>query len=190
VSTLVKSKTWQALLQHHSAVKDRHMRDWFETDPQRARRFSLSAAGWFLDYSKNRITDETLDLLLELARQAGVESLRDRMFAGDRINLTEDRAVLHTALRNFSGRPAPVDGRDVMPLVAAEHKRMRDFSEAVRGGVWRGYSGDKIADVVNIGIGGSDLGPHMVCDALQPYAQRELKMHFASNIAGYHLDRV
>lgn len=187
VSTLVESKAWQALLKHHSAVKDQHMRHWFESEPQRAQRFNLSAAGWYLDYSKNRITAETLDLLLELARQAGVESLRDRMLGGDRINHTEDRAVLHAALRNFSGKPVMVDGRDVMPAVTAERERMRDFSEAVRGGKWRGYGGRQITDVVNIGIGGSDLGPHMVCEALQPYAQRGLKAHFVSNVDGYHI---
>lgn len=165
------------------------MRHWFETDPQRAQRFNVSAAGWYLDYSKNRITTETLDLLLELARQAGVASLRDRMSGGGKINHTEDRAVLHTALRDFSGKPVTVDGHDVMPLVHAERKRIRDFSEAVRAGKWRGYDGRKIADVVNIGIGGSDLGPHMVCEALQPYAQPDLKMHFVSNIDGYHIHR-
>jgi glucose-6-phosphate isomerase len=188
VSDLIKSKAWQALLKHHAAVRELHMRRWFETDPQRAQRFNLSAAGWYLDYSKNRITTETLDLLLDLARQAGVESWRERMFAGDKINHTEDRAVLHIALRNFSGHKVTVDGRDVMPQVTAERKRIRDFSEAVRGGKWRGYSGQKITDVVNIGIGGSDLGPHMVCEALQPYAQPGLRVHFVSNIDGYHID--
>jgi glucose-6-phosphate isomerase len=188
VSILVKSKVWQALLKHHSDISDRHMRHWFETEPQRAQRFNLSAAGWYLDYSKNRVTAETFDLLLDLARQADVESWRERMFAGDKINHTEDRAVLHTALRNFSGRPAMVDGRDVMPSVTAERKRIRDFSEAVRSGKWRGYGGQKITDVVNIGIGGSDLGPHMICEALQPYAQPGLKTYFVSNIDGYHID--
>jgi glucose-6-phosphate isomerase len=187
VSDLLQSKAWQALLKHHSAVKDLHMRGWFESEPQRAQRFSLWAAGWFLDYSKNRITAETLDLLLELARQAGLENWRGRMFAGDKINHTEARAVLHTALRNFSGQKALVDGRDVMPQVTAERKRIRDFSEAVRSGKWRGYSGQKITDVVNIGIGGSDLGPHMVCAALEPYAQPGLKAHFVSNVDGYHI---
>lgn len=187
MSTLVKSKAWQALLKHHSTIKDQHMRRWFETDPQRAQRFNLSAAGWYLDYSKNRITAETLDLLLELARQAGVESWRERMFDGDKINHTEGRAVLHIALRNFSTRPITVEGNNVMPLVTAERKRIRDFSEAVRGGKWRGFSGQKMTDVVNIGIGGSDLGPHMICEALQPYAQQGLKLHFVSNVDGYHI---
>jgi glucose-6-phosphate isomerase len=190
VSELIKSKAWKALLKHHSSIKDGHMRQWFESDPQRAQRFNLSAAGWYLDYSKNRITAETLVLLLDLARQAELESWRERMFAGDKINHTESRAVFHAALRNFSGRPAVVDGHDVMPLITAERKRMRDFSEAVRGGKWRGYSGQQITDVVNIGIGGSDLGPHMVCEALQPYAQRGLRTHFVSNVDGYHIDRI
>jgi glucose-6-phosphate isomerase len=184
VSDLIKSKAWEALLKHHAAIKDQHMRHWFEHDPQRAQRFNLSAAGWYLDYSKNRINAETLELLLDLARQAGVESWRDRMFAGDKINHTEDRAVLHIALRDFSGQKVTVDGRDVMPQVAAERERIRNFSAAVRSGEWRGYSGQKITDVVNIGIGGSDLGPHMVCEALQPYAQQGLRVHFVSNIDG------
>ncbi|HEX5056293.1 MAG TPA: glucose-6-phosphate isomerase [Gammaproteobacteria bacterium] len=190
MSTLVNSKAWQALLKHYPSVKDQHMRQWFETDPRREQRFNVSAAGWYLDYSKNRITDETLELLLDLARQAGVESLRDRMFGGDKINHTEERAVLHTALRNFSGKPVMAGGQDVMPMVSAERRRLRDFSEAVRGGKWRGYGGQQITDIVNIGIGGSDLGPHMVCDALQPYAQRGLKTHFVSNVDGYHIHHI
>jgi glucose-6-phosphate isomerase len=141
------------------------------------------------DFSKNRINDETLPLLLQLAREAQLENWRDRMFAGEKINITENRAVLHTALRNRSNRPVLVDGVDVMPEVKAVLAQMRDFSEKVRSGAWLGYTGKRITDVVNIGIGGSDLGPVMVCDALKPYASADLAVHFVSNIDGAHLMR-
>ena len=140
-----------------------------------------------LDFSKNRITAETLPLLLDLAREADLEGWRERMFAGERINTTEDRAVLHVALRNRANRPILVDGADVMPAVNAVLARMRDFSERVRGGGWRGHSGETITDVVNIGIGGSDLGPLMVCEALKPYQSPDLRPHFVSNVDGAHL---
>ncbi|SFN17674.1 glucose-6-phosphate isomerase [Formivibrio citricus] len=160
------------------------MRDLFASDPLRFERFSLEAAGIFLDYSKNRITTETLPLLAQLAREAGVESLRERMFSGERINRTENRAVLHTALRNLDNTPVMVDGVDVMPQVNAVRQRMARFAESVRNGEWRGHTGQPITDVVNIGIGGSDLGPLMVCRALHRFAHPRLRMHFVSTVDG------
>jgi glucose-6-phosphate isomerase len=158
------------------------MRDLFARDPQRFERFSLELGSILLDYSKNRITEETMTLLLDLARQAGLAERIEAMFSGERINTTEGRAVLHVALRNRSNRPIRVDGRDVMPDVNRVLDKMRRFSEAVRSGGWRGYTGQAITDVVNIGIGGSDLGPKMVTTALQPYGHPNLQVHFVSNV--------
>ena len=160
------------------------MRDLFNEDPARAEKFSLQFDNLLLDYSKNRIVDETLELLVSLARETGVEQLRDRMFAGEAINLTEQRAVLHTALRNHSNTGVLVDGTDVMPAVNRVLMQMREFSDSVRNGEWHGYSGERIKDVVNIGIGGSDLGPLMVCEALKSYRHPELRLHFVSNVDG------
>jgi glucose-6-phosphate isomerase len=187
MSALTGSAAWRALARHAETMAGVHLRDLFARDPDRFARFSLRSDDLLLDYSKNRITEETLRLLLDLARQADVEGWRDRMFAGDRINTTEQRAVLHVALRNRSSRPMPVDGRDVMPAVNAVLARMADFSERVRGGAWRGHTGATITDVVNIGIGGSDLGPLMVCEALKPYQRPGLRPHFVSNVDGAHL---
>ncbi|MDP2057578.1 MAG: glucose-6-phosphate isomerase, partial [Thiobacillus sp.] len=164
-----------------------HMRDLFAADPARFERFSLQVGEVLLDYSKNRITDETMALLVRLAEEADVAGWRERMFGGDKINNTENRAVLHVALRNRSNRPVMVDGEDVMPKVNAVIERMGAFAEQVRGGEWRGYSGERITDVVNIGIGGSDLGPQMVVQALTPYRHPQLKAHFISNIDGAHV---
>ena len=175
--------TWRALEAHAAATRARHLRDLFAADPERFERFSLGLDDLLFDYSKHRIDTTTLQLLLDLARQADVAGLRDAMFAGDRINTTEGRAVLHVALRNRANRPIPVDGEDVMPEVNRVLAQMRRFSEAVRSGAWTGHSGKKIRDVVNIGIGGSDLGPKMVCTALTPYAD-ELEVHFVSNVDG------
>lgn len=172
---------------HQEQMAATHMRDLFAADPDRFERFSLNTGGLLLDYSKNRINDETMLLLLRLADEAGVESWRDRMFAGDKINHTENRAVLHVALRNRSNRPVIVDGEDVMPKVNAVIERMGVFAEQVRNGQWRGYTGERITDVVNIGIGGSDLGPQMVVQALKPYRHPRLKVHFISNIDGAHV---
>ena len=149
--------------------------------------FSLRLGDLLLDYSKHRITADTMELLFELARSMDVEGWRDRMFTGDKINATENRAVLHVALRNRSGRPILVDGSDVMPGIEAVLERMRLFSEQVRSGAWRGSTGETITDVVNIGIGGSDLGPVMVCEALKPYQRPDLRPHFVSNVDGAHL---
>ncbi len=162
------------------------MREMFERDPQRFERFSLECCGILLDYSKNRITEETVKLLLDLARQADLPAWINKMFQGEKINSTENRAVLHTALRNLSGQPIYVDGEDVMPGVLRALDHMREFTEAVRNGTWHGYTGKPITDVVNIGIGGSDLGPAMVTQALRPYSKK-LRTHFVSNIDGAHL---
>jgi glucose-6-phosphate isomerase len=163
------------------------MRDLFAADPERFERFSIRWEDMIVDYSKHRITQETLSLLLALARESDVTAWRDRMFAGEKINVTEGRAVLHVALRNRSGRPVTVDGTDVMPAVRSVLSHMRKFSDAVRSGAWRGCTGKKITDVVNIGIGGSDLGPVMVTEALKPYAARGLRSHFVSNVDGTHI---
>jgi glucose-6-phosphate isomerase len=164
-----------------------HLRELFAAEPDRFARFSLRAGDLLLDYSKNRVTEETIGLLLDLAREGELEAWRARMFAGDRINTTENRAVLHVALRNRTNRPIVVDGRDVMADVNAVLAKMREFSEQVRGGAWRGHTGEAVSDVVNIGIGGSDLGPLMVCEALRPYQRPDLRPHFVSNVDGADL---
>lgn len=185
--TLSDSPAWKALAQHQREIEHIHMRDLFAQDPERFERFSLRFESLLLDYSKNRITTETMRLLLDLATQADLSGWIVRMFDGEKINATENRAVLHIALRNRSNRPIRVDGQDVMPEVNAVLEHMRRFSQAVRSGMWHGYRGQRITDVVNIGIGGSDLGPVMVTEALKPYAQEGLHVHFVSNIDGTHM---
>lgn len=179
------------LQKHYELMKDKHMRDYFETDHKRFDKFSLKVTGAegdvLLDYSKNVIEEHTMQLLFKLARARGVEEMRDKMFSGEKINITEDRAVLHIALRNQSQKPICVDGSDVMPGVKKVKDHMRTFSEAVRSGEWKGYSGKSITDVVNVGIGGSDLGPYMVTEALKPYGKKDLHVHFVSNIDGTHM---
>ncbi len=189
-SPLINTPAWLALQDHFKRVKNTHMVDLFDEDPQRFDRYSIEFNDMLLDYSKNRITDETLKLLFDLAKQAGVEEWRDRMFSGDKINNTEGRAVLHTALRNRSGKPIFVDDENVMPQVEAELEKMRVFSRKVRSGQWIGYAGLPITNVVNIGIGGSDLGPNMVCRALAPYAHNNIRVHFVSNVDGAHIDHM
>ena len=189
-SPLINTPAWLALQDHYKRVNKLHMLDLFDQDPKRFERYSIQFNDMLLDYSKNRVTDETLKLLFDLARQANVEDWRDRMFSGEKINHTEGRAVLHTALRNRSGKPVYVDGVDVMPLVEAELDKMRVFSKKVRNKEWIGYSGKAITDVVNIGIGGSDLGPNLVCRALAPYAQKDIRVHFVSNVDGTHIDQM
>jgi glucose-6-phosphate isomerase len=184
---VTQSQTWKALEQHKLQIEPLAMRDLFAREPDRFRRFSLRQGDLLLDFSKNRISDETLRLLRRLAREAGVEAMRDRMFAGEPINLTEHRAVLHVALRNRANRPIRVDGQDVMPDVNAALQHMQVFSEAVRDGAWTGYTGKPIRDIVNIGIGGSDLGPVMVTEALRPYRRADLDLHFVSNVDGSHI---
>jgi glucose-6-phosphate isomerase len=187
MARLKETPAWRALKEHHAAIAGLHMRDLFAHDPERFGRFSLQVDDLLLDYSKNRITEETMALLVALARQRDVEGWRERMFRGEKINVTENRAVLHTALRNRSGRPVVVDGKDVMPEILAVLEQMRIFSAAVRDGSWRGFSGKPITDVVNIGIGGSDLGPVMVTEALRAYQSDHLRLHFVSNVDGTHL---
>ena len=189
MTTLTQFPTWQKLCAHQKVVAPLHMRDLFAADPKRFEKFSLKFDDLLFDYSKHRMTDETLPLLLQMAREANIENWRDKMFAGEKINITENRAVLHTALRNRSNAPVYVDGKDVMPDVNAVLAQMREFSQKVRSGNWLGFTGKRITDIVNIGIGGSDLGSVMVCDALKPYASPNLNIHFVSNIDGAHLMR-
>ncbi len=183
MSKLKETSAWQALEAHYDTVKDLQMRNLFAEDPGRFDRFSLRSNDLLLDFSKNRITDETLGLLLDLARECEVQDWARRMFGGEKINFTEQRAVLHTALRNRSNTPVYVDGENVMPVVNAVLEHMREFVESVRTGDWKGFSGKTITDIVNIGIGGSDLGPVMVTRALIPYAG-PLQVHFVSNVDG------
>jgi glucose-6-phosphate isomerase len=173
---------WRALERHRRELESVHLRELFVADPERFRRFSLRLNDLLFDYSKNRVTMETMRLLVELAEQARLVELREAMFAGEKINTTEERAVLHVALRNRSNRPIYVDGQDVMPAVNAVLEQMRAFCRRVREGEWRGYSGQAIRDVVNIGIGGSDLGPRMASEALRPYATDRLRVHYVSNV--------
>jgi glucose-6-phosphate isomerase len=187
MSYLQDSPAWQALVQHQQEVNDVHMRDLFASDPQRFARFSLRLGDILFDFSKNRVTEKTMGLLFDLVREADPAQNIEAMFTGQKINTTESRAVLHVALRNRSNDPIYVDGQDVMPEVNRVLAKMRNFSEAVRSGEWRGYTGKAITDVVNIGIGGSDLGPKMVCEALKPYARPGLRAHFVSNIDGTDL---
>jgi glucose-6-phosphate isomerase len=187
MTVLTETPAWQALSKHLSPMKNVHMRTLFAEDAQRFDKFSLTFGDLLVDFSKNRMTEETWQLLIALAQQQGVESWRDRMFAGDKINGTEGRAVLHVALRNRESRPIKVDGKDVMPEVNAVLAKMKDFSTRVRSGEWKGHTGKRVTDVVNIGIGGSDLGPVMVCEALRPYWQKGLNVHFVSNVDGTHL---
>ena len=178
---------WQELEKHATAMRDVPMRDLFARDPKRAETFSLRWNEFLVDFSKNRITSDTLGLLRKLLQEAGVEELRDRMFRGDKINFTENRSVLHVALRRPADQPLSLDGQNVMPEVEKVRQQMRTFSEKVRSGEWKGYTGKPIAHIVNVGIGGSDLGPVMVTEALKPYARRDLKLHFVSNIDSTHL---
>ena len=188
--TIASTASWKKLVEHQKTIAPLHMRDMFAKDPGRFTKFSLRLGDLLLDYSKHRITDETMDLLRGLAREAGVESMRDKMFAGEPINLTEGRAVLHTALRNFSSRTIEVAGKDVMPEVRAALNHMSAFSDSIRSGAWKGFSGKPIRSIVNIGIGGSDLGPVMVTEALRPYGRDDLDIHFVSNVDGSHIAEV
>ncbi|NDJ86783.1 MAG: glucose-6-phosphate isomerase, partial [Chloroflexi bacterium] len=178
---------WRALQDHYDTVADLHMRDMFADDPLRFERFSLHLDDLLFDYSKNRITQETIDLLLDLAQQVDLKSAIEAMFSGEKINNTEQRAVLHIALRNRSNRPIYVDGADVMPEVNRVLEQMRAFTEGVHSGAWQGYTGQQITDVVNIGIGGSDLGPKMATIALAHYNKVGLRVHFVSNVDSTHL---
>ncbi len=187
MSALTQSPAWRALASHHATMRDVLMRDLFAKDPERFPRFTIEVGDLLVDYSKHRATNQTMKLLLDLAAQAEVTKWQARMFAGDKINRTEDRAVLHVALRNRSNRPILVDGKDVMPEVNAVLAKMRSFTDSVRSGAWKGYTGKRITNVVNIGIGGSDLGPAMASQALKPYWHPEMRAHFVSNVDGTHL---
>jgi len=186
-SSLTERPAWQALAAHHGKVRDAHLRQLFAADPGRGERLTAEAAGLFLDYSKNRITDETLKLLLQLAEECRLRQRIDAMFRGDKINITENRAVLHIALRAPRGASVVVDGENVVPWVHAVLDKMADFSNRVRSGAWTGHTGQRLRNVVNIGIGGSDLGPVMAYEALKHYSDRTMTFRFVSNIDGTDL---
>lgn len=185
---LTSTASYQALAAHAVDARQWQMRQLFADNDQRFPQLTVDAAGLFLDYSKNRLDADTIALLVDLARERGVETQRDAMLRGDKINLTEHRAVLHTALRLPRGKSLVVDGRDVVPDVHAVLDQVRDFTDKVRSGAWLGYSGKPITDIVNIGIGGSDLGPKMAVLALRSFAHPRLKMHFVSNVDGHDMD--
>ncbi len=178
---------WDALKEHQQAIEKLHLRELFAEDPQRFERFSLQLESILFDYSKHRITTTTRQLLIALAEQAGLQEKIERMFRGEKINRTEQRAALHIALRNRSNQPILVDGQNVMPLVNEALEKMRSFCNRVRSGRWIGYTGRAVTDIVNIGIGGSDLGPLMVTEALKPYGHPNLHFHFVSNVDATHL---
>jgi glucose-6-phosphate isomerase len=182
--TTTRQSAWNALASHYREVSKLHLRQLFGDDPKRGERMAVEAAGLYLDYSKNRVTDETLRLLLQLAEEAGLRARIKAMLTGDKINITEKRAVLHTALRAPRGATILVDGQNVVPEVHEVLDRMADFSNRVRSGEWKGHSGKSIRDVVNIGIGGSDLGPVMAYEALRYYSDRSRTFHFVSNVDG------
>jgi glucose-6-phosphate isomerase len=182
VPTLRQRPAWAELAAHHEQLESRHLRELFEADPTRGERLTAEGAGLFLDYSKNRVTDETIDLLVALAEQSGVERHRDAMFAGEKINVSEHRSVLHVALRMPKGSSLIVDGTDVVAQVHEVLDRMRAFADRIRSGEWKGHTGKPIRNIVNIGIGGSDLGPVMAYEALKHYTQRDLTFRFVSNV--------
>lgn len=181
-----ETRAWQLLKEHYDQIKDKHLRQWFKEDPQRFDKFSIQFNDILFDYSKNRIEEKTLKLLIQLAEETQVKEAIEKQFSGDKINETENRAVLHTALRNRKNTPVIVDGEDVMPKINKVLSQMQRFSESVISGEWKGYTGKAITDVVNIGIGGSDLGPLMVVEGLKYYKTR-LNLHFVSNIDGTHI---
>ena len=184
VKRLTKRKAWNALKVHYTKIGERHLRDLFDDDPERAEKFTAEAVGISLDYSKNRITEKTIRLLLELAEESGLRERIDAMFRGDKINITENRAVLHVALRAPKEATIVVDGKNVVPEVHAVLDRMSAFSNRVRGGAWTGHTGKRIRNVINVGIGGSDLGPVMAYEALKHYSERSMTFRFVSNIDG------
>ena len=178
MTRIIDTPEWQALAAHYDEMKDVHLRDLFAADATRGETMSVAAGDLYLDYSKNRVTAETISLLAALAEAAGVEALRDRMFAGDKINITEDRAVLHIALRTMTEDVIEVDGVNVVPAVHAVLDKMSAFAKRIRNGDWVGHTGKAIRNVVNIGIGGSDLGPHMAYDALRDFSRRDMTFGF------------
>ena len=184
-----KTGNWNRLLGHYERIRDVHMRALFADDPGRFERFSIRFGDILVDFSKNRITEETLELLLDLAEEVDLHDAIEKMFTGDRINQTEDRAVLHVALRNRSNSPIRVDGRDVMSDVNRVFEQMKEFSLKIISGEWKGFTGRRITHLVNIGIGGSDLGPVMVTEALKPYARPGISVRFVSNVDGTHIEQ-
>ncbi len=187
VEALTNRTAWRGLQTHYQQIREVHLRNLFADDPQRGERMTAEAAGIFLDYSKNRITDETLQFLIKLAEESGLRSRIDAMFRGDKINVTEKRAVLHVALRAPQGTSILVDGENVVPQVHAVLDQMADFSNRVRNGEWKGHTGKRIRNVINIGIGGSDLGPVMAYEALKHYSDRSMTFRFVSNVDGTDL---
>jgi glucose-6-phosphate isomerase len=175
---------WSALASHYKTVSKLHLRELFADDPQRGERLAVGAVGLYLDYSKNRVTDETLQLLFQLAEESGLRARIDAMFRGEKINITEKRAVLHIALRAPRDASIVVDGENVVPKVHAVLDRMADFSNRVRSGEWKGHTGKRIRSVINVGIGGSDLGPVMAYEALKHYSERSMTFRFVSNVDG------
>lgn len=190
MTTLTDHPQWQQLNELAASVKQAHMRDWFAEDADRAQTMQAEACGIFLDYSKNRVTDKVLSTLFDLARAQGLETARDRMFSGESVNHTEQRAVLHTALRNLSDKPVQVEGEDVMPEVQATLDKMRDFTQAVHNKTHVGYTGKPVKDIVAIGIGGSFLGPKIMTEALKPYRTDKVDVHFVANVDGCHIHDV
>ncbi|MEO6908895.1 MAG: glucose-6-phosphate isomerase, partial [Abditibacteriaceae bacterium] len=184
IKPLTERKAWKALIDHYKQIQDLHLRKLFADDPKRGERLTAEAAGLFLDYSKNRLNDDTLKLLLQLAEESGLRGKIDAMFGGEKINITENRAVLHVALRAPKGETILVDGKNVVPEVHAVLDKMTEFSDRVRSGAWKGHSGKRIKNVINIGIGGSDLGPVMAYEALKHYSERSLTFRFVSNVDG------
>ncbi|MDB5258459.1 MAG: pgi [Chitinophagaceae bacterium] len=184
---LLNLPAWKALEKHYQETKDQHLRDSFKSTPGRAAAFSIEWKDIYVDFSKNRIDETTLKLFSQLADELKLRKAIDAMFAGEKINNTEKRAVLHIALRNRSNTPIITDGKDVMPEINAVLAKMKAFTEKVRKGDWKGFSGKAITDIVNIGIGGSDLGPYMVTEALKPYGHDKINLHFVSNVDGTHI---
>jgi glucose-6-phosphate isomerase len=184
IRPLTQRKAWKALTAHHKQIRDLHLRKLFAEDSKRGQRFTTEGAGLFLDYSKNRINDRTLQLLLQLANESGLREKRDAMFSGEKINVTENRAVLHTALRAPKDATILVDGKNVVPEVHAVLDKMAEFSNRVRSGTWKGHTGKRIKNIINLGIGGSDLGPVMAYEALKHYSERNLTFRFISNVDG------
>ena len=180
--SVVERPSWKALEAHYQEVSKLHLRDLFAEDSKRGERMTAEAVGLYLDYSKNRITDKTLELLLRLAEESGLQSRIEAMFRGEKINVTENRAVLHTALRAPRDASIVVDGENVVPKVHAVLDEMADFSDRVRSGEWKGFTGKRIRNVINIGIGGSDLGPVMAYEALKAYSDRSMTFRFVSNV--------
>ena len=190
MAEITKTSEWRSLEKHFEKIKNSHMKEMFEDDPNRFENNHILFDDFLFDFSKNRITEETKKLLLSLAKAADIENWRDHLFSGEKINFTENRAALHIALRNRSNQAIELDGKDVMPLVNDELTKIKKVSNEVRNGEWQGYTGKKITSIVNIGIGGSDLGPAMVCKALKPYGSKNISPHFVSNVDAADLSKV